>query len=228
MARIVVADDEPKIVSFVSRALTAQGFEVEGVHDGRRTLERVLANPPDLVVLDLLMPGLDGVSVLKGMLRAVPEQRVLVLSALGDVETKVRCLDLGAADYLTKPFALSELVARVRARLRQPARTQGARTLRARGVTLDLTRHAADAGAGPVPLSAREFLLLQHLMRRAGHVCKRDELLSDVWGYSFDPGTNIVDVYVRRIRAKLGGGVIETVRSVGYRIRAEGDGARAA
>jgi DNA-binding response OmpR family regulator len=216
----LVVDDEPRIVSFISRALAAEGLGVDSAYDGARALELARTRKYELVVLDLLLPGLDGVSVLRGMIESRPEQRVLVLSAVSDVESKVRCLELGAADYLPKPFALAELLARVRARLRQPAAPPVPRMLTAGRLTLDLVRRVADAGHGPVGLSEREFLLLQHLMRKEGEVSTRESILADVWGYSFDPGSNVVDVYVGRLRAKLGADVIETVRSVGYRLEA--------
>lgn len=220
MARVLVVDDEPRIVSFISRALAAEGLGVDSAHDGHRAIELARARKYELVVLDLLLPGLDGVSVLQSLIESRPEQRVLVLSAVSDVESKVRCLELGAADYLPKPFALAELLARVRARLRQPGAPPAPRMLVAGGLSLDLVRRVADAGRGPVGLSEREFLLLQHLMRKHGEVCTREEILADVWGYSFDPGSNVVDVYVGRLRAKLGAELIETVRSVGYRLEA--------
>ncbi|HEV8683544.1 MAG TPA: response regulator transcription factor [Actinomycetota bacterium] len=217
MARLLVVDDEPRIVSFVSRALAAEGFGVDSAHDGTRALELVRSRPYELVILDLLLPGLDGVSVLRGIMESRPEQRVLVLSALSDVESKVHCLDLGASDYVAKPFSLAELIARVRARVRQPTGPRDERLLAAGGVALDLLRRTADAGRGPVRLSEREAQLLRHLMQRDGEVSSRQKLLQDVWGFSFDPGSNVVDVYVRRLRAKLGADVIETVRNVGYR-----------
>jgi DNA-binding response OmpR family regulator len=220
MPRVLVVDDEPRIVSFVSRALSAEGFHVDGALDGSRGLELATTGEYELVVLDLLLPSLDGETLLQELMAARPSQRVLVLSALSDVETKVRCLEFGASDYVSKPFSLAELVARIRARLRQPASGPEQRLLYVRGVTLDLTRRVADAGAGPVSLSEREFLLLEHLMRRDGEVCSRERLLADVWGYSFDPGSNVVDVCVGRLRAKLGADVIETVRNVGYRFDA--------
>ena len=215
MARVLVIDDEPKIVSVVTRALTARGFEVDTAGDGLRGLELARTGTYAVVVLDLRLPDLDGVEVLRRTLEERPEQQVIVLSALPDVETKVTCLDLGAADYLTKPFSLMELLARVRRRLRQRA-SDGERFLRAGSLVVDLRHRTADNGEAQVPLSAREFLLLQHLVRRSEEVCTREELLDDVWGYSFDPGTNVVDVYVRRLRAKLGASLIETVRNVGY------------
>jgi len=220
MSRVLLVDDEPRIVSFVSRALSAEGFQVDSALDGIRGLELARTGRYELVVLDLLLPGQDGVSVLQDLMEYRPDQRVLVLSALSDVSSKVRCLQLGASDYLPKPFSLAELLARVRARLRQPASGPDDRFLNVGGVRLDLVRRVADAGDGAVALSGREFLVLQHLMLKRGEVCSRQQLLADVWGYSFDPGSNVVDVCVGRLRAKLGPDVIETVRSVGYRIQA--------
>jgi two-component system OmpR family response regulator len=219
MASVLVVDDEPRIVSFVSRALAAEGFRVDGAMDGRRGLELARTGRYELVVLDLLLPGLDGMAVLSSLIDERPDQRVVVLSALSDVQSKVRALSLGASDYLPKPFALAELIARIRARLRQPAAGPDERYLRAGGVTLDVVRRVADAGGGPLALSEREFLLLQHLMVGRGEVSSRQRLLADVWGYSFDPGSNVVDVCVGRLRAKLGPDVIETVRGVGYRLQ---------
>ena len=218
MARILVIDDEPKIVGFVSRALTADGFAVDSAGDGARGLELAVREEYELVVLDLLLPGIDGVGVLRKLMHRRSAQQVLVLSAISDVEAKVRCLDLGAADYLTKPFSLAELLARIRSRVRDRTSAAPSPCLQVGHLTLDLRRQAADAGAGLVSLPNREFLLLEHLMRNAGGVCTREELLAAVWGYSFDPGTNVVDVYVRRLRSKLGVDAVETVRHVGYSI----------
>jgi two-component system OmpR family response regulator len=218
--RILVVDDEPRIVSFVSRALAAEGFAVESALDGRQGSDLARTGRFELVVLDLLLPGLHGLAVLREIIEARPEQRVLVLSAVSDVESRVDCLELGAIDFMTKPFALSELIARVRARLRQPPSIPQGRFLVVGDVRLDLVRRVADAGSGWVSLSEREFLLLQHLMLKEGEVCSRNRLLADVWGYSFDPGSNVVDVAVGRIRSKVGSEVIETVRNVGYRFNA--------
>lgn len=217
---MLVVDDEPRIVSFVSRALSAEGFIVDGAYDGVRGLELARAGAYELVVLDLLMPGLDGTSVLRSIIEERPQQRVLVLSALSDVDIKVRCLEAGALDYLPKPFALAELMARVRARLRQPASPPDGRFLVVGDLKLDLVRRVAESQGESVSLPEREFLLLQHLMRMRGDVCTRQQLLSDLWGYSFDPHSNLVDVCVGRLRAKLGSDVIETVRKVGYRVNA--------
>jgi len=216
VGRILVVDDEPKIVSFLARALTAKGFQVDGATDAARAIELARSGSYDLVILDLLLGDAHGVSVLEAVRELQPDQRFLVLSALDDVESKVRCLELGASDYMTKPFALAELTARVRARLREPEAPHVQRVLRAGQVRLDLQRREANAGAGPVTLSTREFLLLEYLLGRAGQACTREDLLANVWGYAFDPGTNVVDVYVSRLRAKLGDDAIETVRNVGY------------
>jgi two-component system OmpR family response regulator len=216
MTRVLVIDDEPRIVSFVQRALAAEGMAAEGVLDGARGLEKILTGGYDLVLLDLLMPSMDGLAVLSRAMEHRPQQPVLVLSALSDVQTKVRCLGLGAADYLSKPFALAELLARVRARLRATGGYRDDPTLSVAGIDLDVRRREADAGEGPVGMSDREFLLLHHLMSHAGEVCTRQEILAEVWGCSFDPGTNVVDVYIRRLRSKLGPLTIETVRNVGY------------
>jgi DNA-binding response OmpR family regulator len=220
VARLLMIDDEPGIRGLVSRTLSSAGFQVDCAADGVRGLELARVGHHELVLLDLMLPGVDGVSVLRRLLAERPAQRVLILSAMGDVASKVRCLELGAADYLPKPFAVAELVARVRARLREPAAGDSReRWLQAGEVKLDTTRRIAEYQDRSVVLSEREFLLLQHLMRRAGDVCKREELLTDVWGYAFDPGSNVVDVYVGRLRSKLGSDLIETIRHVGYSLQ---------
>lgn len=216
MNRILIVEDEARIENFLRRALTSVGFDVTSVADGQAALKACLAEPYDLVLLDLLLPGLDGFSFLEQISKVRPEQEVLVLSALSDVESKVRCFELGAADYVTKPFALAELIARIRTRVRQPRGAAAARFLEGGLLTLDLHRRAVLTNGTRIELSTREFLLLEYLMRKDGDVCSRKELLASVWGVTFDPGTNVVDVYVRRLRSKLGNGVIETVRNVGY------------
>jgi DNA-binding response OmpR family regulator len=219
MARVLIIDDEPKIAEFVARALSVNGLEVDTATDGQRGLDLARAGDYDLIVLDLMMPGVSGMGVLRGVMQARPNQRVLVLSALSDVDSKVRALELGADDYLGKPFALSELVARVWARLRPGAPATDGGLMRAGGLTLDTGRRMADAGDGPVPLTAREFLLLKHLALNEGRVCTRAELLEDVWGMSFDPGTNVIEACVARLRAKLGRSAVETIRNAGYSLR---------
>jgi two-component system copper resistance phosphate regulon response regulator CusR len=190
---------------------------VDSAGDGVRGLQMAEQTDYDLLLVDLMLPGLDGMAVVRESLRREPDQRVMVMSAISDVDTKVRCLDMGALDYLVKPIQLGELIARVRSRLRQATvPLQRERSLRVGSVELDLERRVVTAPRGAAPLSTREFLLLAHLMRHHGDVCTREELLERVWGYSFDPGTNVVDVYVARLRAKVGSRMIETVRGVGY------------
>lgn len=220
MTPVLVIDDEPRIVSFVQRALIADGIPAAGATDGARGLAMALTGRYELLLLDLVMPAMHGTSVLSATMRERPAQPVIVLSALTDVETKVRCFGLGASDYLPKPFGLAELLARVRAALRAAGGPPGELVLRAGGIALDVQGRTADAGDGPVPLAGREFLLLRHLMRRAGEVCTREDILAGVWGYAFDPGTNVVDVNVGRLRAKLGRLAVETVRNAGYRVDA--------
>jgi DNA-binding response OmpR family regulator len=215
-AAILLVDDEPHIVQFLTRALRGHGYVIDGAGDGAQALTLVRARRYQLIVLDLALPDVSGLTTLRAIKAVNPDQAVLVLSALSDVESKVRSLELGASDYVTKPFALAELIARVRARLRESSAPAAERFLRVGHVTLDLQRHTAELDDRQVSLSSREFELLAHLMRRAGTVCSRDQLLAEVWDCPFDPGTNVVDVYVRRLRQKLGGDVVETLRNVGY------------
>jgi two-component system copper resistance phosphate regulon response regulator CusR len=216
LSRILVVDDEQRICRFVARALEANGFQFDVAVTGYEALRLVESQDYAVIVLDLLLPGLDGYEVLRRVIRANPAQRVLILSAIGDVESKVRCLQMGAVDYLPKPFAIAELIARVRRRIEDRTAPPPPRWLEGGGMRLDLQRRVIHVEDREVSLSHREFILMGHLMRRAGEVCTRDELLADVWGYAFDPGSNVVDVCVRRLRSKLEREAIETVRNVGY------------
>ncbi len=218
MLRILVIEDESRIGSFMARALEAEGFGVDGADNGPDGLERALRGTYDLVILDLLLPRLDGLSVLRELHRRAPDLPVVIVSARSDLRTKLRGFNLGANDYLAKPFALDELLARVRVQLR--ARDNGHDgTLQAGNLILDLARRQAGIGDRQIDLSDREFRLLHHLVRHAGEVVTRDSILSVVWGYRFDPRSNVVDVCVRRLRRKLGEDApIETVRHAGYRI----------
>jgi two-component system OmpR family response regulator len=226
MTRILVVDDEERICRFLSRGLRAGGFDVDCVASGSAALQIVRGREYDLIVLDLMLPGMSGLEVLRRLLAEDRSRRVLVLSAVTGVETRVSCLEAGAADYLPKPFALAELLARIRSRIREqpptPAPVPAAvprpdGLLRAGAVELDTVRRTVAVGGRRRPLSEREYALLLHLVRHAGQVCTREQLLADVWGYDHDPGTNIVDVYIRRLRSKLGDEQkIETVRNVGY------------
>jgi DNA-binding response OmpR family regulator len=219
VARILLVDDEPRIRDFISRALSGAGYAIDFAATGGEGLRQALAGDYDLVILDLVMPDLSGRDVLSRLVAERPEQGVLVLSCLADVATKVECLELGAQDYLTKPFSLAELLARVRVRVR--LRGEGhqlSELLRAGELTLDVGRLEASMGSGPVALTRLEFLLLRELMEHPGQSVAKDQLLASVWGYNFDPGSNVVDVCVRRLRSKLGFDLIKTVRGEGYQL----------
>ncbi|MFE4519663.1 response regulator transcription factor [Kitasatospora sp. NPDC056783] len=216
MARLLVVEDEARLRTYLRRTLEADGHVVDDVDTGPDAVQRLREGEFDLVVLDLMLPGFDGFEVMRRAFDRRPDQRILVLSAVMDVATRVRCLQLGAVDFLGKPFATAELVERVRTRLRAPSTGASQRWLRVGAATLDLERQALDLAGRQVPLSHREFMLLGHLMRRAGEVCSRRELLASVWGHTDDLGSNVVDATVRRIRGKVPRPVIETVRNVGY------------
>ena len=218
MTRLLIIEDEPKLASFVTRALQSAGYGVDVADDGRSGLTMALTGAYAVVVLDLTLPSLSGEAVLKELLAARPDQQVLILSARSDVSDRVRFLELGAADYVTKPFVLSELIARVGARVRDVGAALE-RSERA-GIRVDTDDRSVDMGNGPVRLTDREYRLVRHLKERSGKPVSRQELLADVWGMWFDPGTNVVEVTIGRIRQKLGPDVIETVRGVGYRIPA--------
>jgi DNA-binding response OmpR family regulator len=219
--QILVVEDEPRILSFLSRGLEAEGFTVHEAGNGQDGLRRALDDRYDLLILDLLLPGLDGLSVLRELQRKRPELPVLILSARRDLPTKLRSFQLGARDYLAKPFSFDELLARIRVQLRPRQGSRGGTIVRVGKLSLDLARRQATIGTHVTELSDREFRLLHHLVQHAGEVVSRERLLSDVWGYSFDPGSNVVDVCVRRLRKKLGPEApVETVRNAGYRLLA--------
>jgi DNA-binding response OmpR family regulator len=214
---ILVIEDEPRIRAFLGRALEAEGFTVESADNGLDGLRLAFEHAYDLIVLDLLLPRVDGLSVLRGLTRRCPDVPVLIVSARSDLATKLRGFQLGARDYVAKPFASDELVARVRVQLRPRGGSGG--VLRAGGIALDLARREARVGDRAAELSDREFRVLHHLLEHAGEVVTRESILSAVWGYYFDPRSNVVDVCVRRLRRKLGDDApIETVRHAGYRI----------
>ena len=226
-ARILIVDDEPNIRSFIGRALSGAGYRPAFASTGSEALRHALGTHYDLVLLDLVMPDMNGASVLDQLLRARPDQTVMVLSCVADVAAKVDCLERGARDYLTKPFSLAELLVRIRVRLREDAqlRNDGPRpgeaageVVRAGSLTLDVARLVADIGQGPVPLTRLEFLLLRELAEHFGQSVPKGRLLASVWGYDFDPGSNVVDVCVRRLRSKLGFSLIKTVRGEGYQL----------
>jgi DNA-binding response OmpR family regulator len=214
-ARILVIDDEEAIRSVLSRALSAEGLVIDLAENAPDGLRRARDDGYDLVILDLLMPSVDGFAVLRQLLRDRPGQTVMILSFLADVRYKVDCLDLGARDYLTKPFSLAELLARVRNQLRGESFE---RVIRVGAITLHIGRMEADIGNGPMPLTRLEFLVLKELMEHTGQSVSREQLLESVWGYDFNPGSNIVGVCVRRLRSKIGDHLIKTVRGEGYQL----------
>jgi DNA-binding response OmpR family regulator len=217
--RILVTEDEPRIRAFVTRALEAEGFFTDGAGDGEEALRLAQRQRYDLVVLDLLLPRIDGLAVLRELRQGNPEVPVVILSARSDLPTKLRGFELGASDYVQKPFALDELLARIRAQLRRPRLDDEERLLRAGHLVLDLARHQVRRGADTIDLTQKEFRLLLYLAERPGEVVSRERLLSEVWGYHFDPRSNVVEVCVRRLRKKLGADApVETVRTVGYRL----------
>ncbi len=219
--QILVIEDEPRILAFLARGLEAEGFRVDGAGSGPAGLKQALACSYDAVILDLLLPGLDGLSVLRELQQRLPELPVVIVSARSDLPTKLRGFGLGASDYLAKPFALDELVARLRVQLRRHSVKRDENVVRAGRLTLDLARRQARLDELVADLSDREFRLLHHLVEHAGTIVSRERLLSEVWGYHFDPGSNVVEVCVRRLRKKLGAEApIETVRHAGYRVRA--------
>jgi two-component system, OmpR family, copper resistance phosphate regulon response regulator CusR len=215
--RVLVADDEERLRRVLVRILGDCGMEVHTAADGQEAVAMTTTGLYDLVILDLLMPGQDGFSALREIMRRRPEQAVLVLSCLTDPESKMTGLGLGADDYVPKPFHVGELVARVQARLRAAAR-HNATILTCGRLTLDVLRQQADSGAGPVQLTGRECQLLWVLMHRPGTAVSKEELLASIWGSAPDTASNVVDVYIGRLRSRLGTNVITTVRGEGYRV----------
>jgi DNA-binding response OmpR family regulator len=219
--KLLVVEDEQRVASFLVKGLRANGYGVEWVSTGRDALRRAVDADVCMVILDLGLPDLDGLEVLESLRKRGATVPVLVLSARGRVNDRVKGLDLGADDYLAKPFAFEELLARIRANLR-PRADVSAGVLRAGGISVDQVRHEATVGGRTFSLSAREFALLQAFVGHPSQVLSRQELLSMAWDMDFDPGTNLVDVYVGYLRRKLGEALIETVRGSGYRLRLDG------
>jgi two-component system, OmpR family, response regulator len=215
---VLVIEDEPRISTVLAHGLEAEGFVVESADNGKDGLARAVGGHHNLVILDLLLPRLDGLTVLREINRRRPELPVLIMSARSDLRTKLRGFELGACDYVPKPFAFAELLARIRLQLRVQASDDG-NLLTAGGIVLDLTRRQARIDGRVADLSEREFRLLHHLVRHAGEVVSRESVLAAVWGRQFDSRSNVVDVCVRRLRKKLGNEApIETVRHAGYRL----------
>ena len=219
--RILVVEDEQKIATFIQRGLKECGFVVDIVHRGDTALEIIEGNHFDAIVLDIMLPGRDGLSVLRSLRTRSNAVPVILLTARGEIAEKVEGLDLGADDYLAKPFSIDELVARVRALLR---RNSGENLVcyRVEDLTIDLATRVARRGGRRIDLTTREFSLLECLMRAPGRVFTRTQLCERVWEYHFDPESNLVDVYIQRLRRKIDDGepakLIQTVRGAGYRI----------
>ena len=220
--RVLIVEDNKKTAAFIAGALKAEGFVVSALRDGDEALALLSASAFDVVLLDIMLPGRDGLSVLRQMRLKGNRTPVLLVSARGEVNERVEGLDAGADDYIAKPFALEELVARVRALSRRGGE-RGVPVLRVADLTLDTTTHKARRGSREIELTAREYSLLELLMRSAGRICGRMLILEKVWDYDFDPGSNIVDVYIRRLRDKVDAGfdvkLLHSARGVGYVIK---------
>jgi DNA-binding response OmpR family regulator len=216
---VLIVEDEDRIASFIERGLKAEGFAVQRAADGATGYTLACQDEVDLVVLDLMLPEMPGEQVLERLRATRPDVPVIVLTAKDAVEDRVRNLNAGADDYLTKPFSFAELLARVHARLR--SRDQASSTVLAVGeVELDVRSRTASIDGRDVSLTAREFALLETFLRHPGQVLSQVQLMDRVWGYDFEPGSNVVEVYVGYLRRKLRADLIETVRGAGYRFKA--------
>jgi two-component system, OmpR family, copper resistance phosphate regulon response regulator CusR len=219
--RILIVEDEARIRAFLARAFEAEGFGVDVVADGEQGLARALTGSYDLVILDLLLPATSGLDALRELHRERSDLPVLILSARTDLRVKLRSFELGAVDYVAKPFSLDELLARARVQLRRARVADNGTVIRVGSLELDLARRQARVGEVVADLADREFRLLHFLLSHVGEVVSRERLLSEVWGYDFDPRSNVVDVCIRRLRRRLGPDApIETVRNAGYRAAA--------
>lgn len=220
--RVLVIEDEKKTASFIRKALQTEGYAVDVCHNGEEALATASATPYDAIVLDIMLPGRDGLSILRRWRQSDNRVPVLLVSARGDVNERVEGLDAGADDYLPKPFALVELAARVRALTRRGGDTKST-VLRVADLTLDTVSRQARRGEVQIELTAREYRLLEFLMRSAGRLCGRMMILEKVWDYDFDPGTNLVDVYIKRLREKIDAEfepkLLHTARGTGYVLR---------
>lgn len=220
MTRILIIEDEARIASFISKGLSASGLVPHVVEDGASGLAVALSGEFDLVVLDVGLPGMGGFEVLRRLRESGDVTPVIILTARDSASDVIAGLEGGADDYMPKPFSFGELLARIRLRLRDvPTPGEEVTQLRAGGIVLDLRSRRVTAGDRTTDLSSREFLLLESFLRHPGQVLSREQLLSQVLGYDFDPGSNVVDVYVRYLRRKIGAAAIETVRGMGYRLR---------
>lgn len=217
--RILVVEDEKKTASFIGKALQAEGFAVDVLRDGAEALAALPHTPFDVVVLDIMLPGMDGLSVVRHWRERGIRTPVLLLTARGEVSERVAGLDAGADDYLCKPFALDELLARVRALGRRSAEAKAV-VLRVADLTLNTITREVRRGEAVIDLTQREYRLLEFLMGSPGRICSRMAIVEKVWDYDFDPGSNLVEVYIMRLREKIDAGfepkLLQTVRGIGY------------
>ena len=222
--RILVVEDEKKVARFLEQGLKEEHYTVDVALDGEEGEALASANAYDLIILDVLLPKKDGFSVLKGLRRKGINTTVLLLTAKGELESKVEGLDSGADDYMTKPFALEEFFARVRSLLRRGTSEKSV-LLKAHNLTLDTVTHKAARAGKPIVLTAREYALLEYLLRNKNRVMTRTRITEHIWNYNFDTGTNVIDVYVNHLRTKVDGGfakkLIHTIRGVGYVLKDE-------
>lgn len=220
--KILVVEDEKKIASFLRKGLEAQGFTVETASDGDEGFVLATTRPYDAAILDIMLPGKDGLSILRNLRDRKLPLPVILLTARSELNERLEGLNLGADDYLTKPFHIEELIARLHAVTRR-ASGNSRSLLRVSDLTMNLLTREVSRSGEAIELTAREFSLLEHLMRSPGRVLTRIEICERVWEYNFDPGTNLVDVYIQRLRKKVDGNsgekLIETIRGVGYRIK---------
>ncbi len=220
--KILIVEDEPRTASALDLGLSECGFSVEVTSRGDDAVERICASAFDAVVMDIMLPGMDGLSVVKQLRQRSNSTPILLLSARGEVNQRIEGLNAGADDYIAKPFAMGEVVARLHALTRRGGEAK-AILLRVADLSLDVASRVASRAGRQIDLSTREFRLLETLMRNQGSVCPRSMLLQEVWEYDFDPGTNLVDVYIRKLREKVDNGfdrqLLHTARGIGYVIR---------
>jgi DNA-binding response OmpR family regulator len=224
MKRILIAEDDSRIAAFLEKKLQENDFSTSVAKDGYEAIHMARTHNFELLILDLGLPGKDGIEVMEELRGQGEQLPIIILTARDDVKDKVAGLEGGADDYITKPFSFEELLARVRLQLRdrQVSAPKPEMVLKVGHIVLDLPKHQVRVGDRPIQLSNQEFILLDTFMRHPNQVLSREELLNYVWGYNFDPSSNIVDVYVGHLRRKLGENLIETIRSVGYRLRTTG------
>ncbi len=222
--KLLVIEDETKIASLLRKGLEEQGFKVDISGDGEDGLERATKTPYDAIVIDIMLPKRDGLSVLRTLRTRKVTTPVMIITARGDVNERIEGLNLGADDYMAKPFSMDEVVARIRALIRRVT-GESITLYKMADLTMNLVTREVFRGTRRINLTAREFRLLEHLLRVPGQVVTRTQLIERVWEYHFDPGTNLVDVYIQRLRRKIDDGedlkLIQTVRGVGYCVRAD-------